>query len=778
MGQVAQSLRKALFGPLAAPEELCPAIDAARLRHFERFAPMASLYAFLNALVLDFAFWPTPARWAPCIWCVITALVAIHHFRRAQATAKAKSDGRPPPPRFAGYLTSDDYVALHAFAGGALWGVVLAIMLVTGNGAGTTLVGMSAAGVMCVGSVLFAVHPRAAALYLGALALGVAVGWSIPDHMRAASAIALLGGLFLVLQRAVAMNAENFKRLRIERANFRRATDTTSLLLADFETHSTDWLWSVDGAGRLESISDRFFTETGIAREDLLGAQLTQLLDPESASAISELIREGSFSGAKVGAFVGGRQRWWSLSGRVRADGGFHGLGSDITRAVEAENRAAHSTLHDALTALPNREGLRAEIDAALATSDEDENLALLCVDLDNFKSVNDTMGHAAGDLFLKTVGARLALCAGPQAFISRMGGDEFAILIRGASRAEADDLAETVVDALLAPVVIGDREILSAGSVGVALFPEHGLDAATLMANAELALYRAKSEGRGCARFYEAGMDTAAREIAEMETDLRLALMNDSMEVYFQPLVDTRTHAISGYETLMRWNRPGHGMVSPAAFIERAEDIGVIVPLGEWVIRRAVAEAAAWNNDARVAVNLSPAQMGNPAIVSTVVAALAAAQLDPARLEIEITETIFLHDSEQNLRTLRALKEIGVRIALDDFGTGYSSLRYLQAFPFDKIKIDQCFVRDIDVQPGNRAIVRAVISLASELGMCVTAEGVETQRQADVLAELGCNEVQGYLYSRPVPSSSIEKKLAVQNQYGALTAWRARRAG
>jgi EAL domain-containing protein (putative c-di-GMP-specific phosphodiesterase class I) len=278
-------------------------------------------------------------------------------------------------------------------------------------------------------------------------------------------------------------------------------------------------------------------------------------------------------------------------------------------------------------------------------------------------------------------------------------------------------------------------------------------------MKNAELALYRAKAQGRGCARFFELGMEQDAQVRADLEADLRNALATDAMDVYFQPLLNTRTRKVAGYETLLRWNRPGHGLVSPATFIACAEETGIIVPLGEWVIRKAIQEASEWRDDVAVAINLSPAQMQNPSLLATVVGALAASQLDPGRLEIEITENVLMQETEQNLRTLHALRELGVKIALDDFGTGFSSLSYLRNFPFDKIKIDQRFVADIDTSTENQAIVRAIISLARDLGMRVTAEGVENEQQATVLAGLGCTEVQGFLYSRPLPSSELEKK-------------------
>ena len=456
---------------------------------------------------------------------------------------------------------------------------------------------------------------------------------------------------------------------------------------------------------------------------------------------------------------IGSREVWWSLSGQPAADGGWRGVCSDITRSRDAEARIAYVTEYDALTDLPNRAVLVRQLEIAEeAGRASDESFALFVIDLDNFKALNNTQGRPVGDAYLRVVAGRLRDCVGQTAFLARLGGDEFAVLHRDMRADDAGGVAELIVDALLAPVTLNGKEILAGGSVGVAMAPENGSDPAILMKNAELALYRAKAQGRGCARFFEPGMEENARVRADLETDLRTALASEAMDVYFQPLVNTRTRKVSGYETLLRWNRPGHGLVSPAVFISCAEETGIIVPLGEWVIRKAIEEAAQWRDDVTVAVNLSAAQMHNPSLVATVVGALAASQLDPSRLEIEIVESVLMDETEHNIRTLHALRQLGVKIALDDFGTGYSSLSYLRAFPFDKIKIDQRFVRDIDTSVENQAIVRAVISLARDLGVRVTAEGVENEQQAAILAGLGCTEVQGFLYSRPIPASEVEK--------------------
>jgi diguanylate cyclase (GGDEF)-like protein len=426
--------------------------------------------------------------------------------------------------------------------------------------------------------------------------------------------------------------------------------------------------------------------------------------------------------------------------------------------AAAIEARAAHYLRHDALTGMPNRAAFAEALNAAIATG---EPLAVLFVDLDKFKAVNDRLGLTAGDALLRQIGRRLAGCIEPGMTLARLGGDEFAVLAPGGDEESAQELADILVDALLAPALHEQRSVLLGGSIGVALGPHHGGDAATLIRNAELAVYQAKADGRGCVRFFRPGMDRDAMERAELATDLRVALAEGGMELFFQPLVDSVSGAVTGRETLLRWRRQGHGLITPARFIDMAETTGVIVPLGEWVIGRAIEEAAGWRDPVAVAINLSPLQIRESSLVGAVAAALDASGLDPARLELEVTESVLMAEADRALAALRELKALGVRIALDDFGTGFSSLAYLRVFPFDKLKIDQGFVRDLETSRASQAIVRAVISLAHELGMKVTAEGVETASQAAMLAEMGCREVQGYLYSRPQPAADIPRRAA-----------------
>jgi diguanylate cyclase (GGDEF)-like protein len=437
-------------------------------------------------------------------------------------------------------------------------------------------------------------------------------------------------------------------------------------------------------------------------------------------------------------------------------DGGAVRTYTDITARKEVERRIAHMARHDALTGLPNRVLLRERVEEALTQVTRDNaTLAVLCLDLDQFKGVNDTLGHPIGDALLKAVAERIRSQLSDNDTIARLGGDEFAILQVGAEQPQgAKALAGRIVQAMPEPVFVQGHKLNVGASVGIALAPSDGLDPDWLLKCADLALYRAKAAGRDTFRFFEAAMDTEAQTRRVLELDMRDALGKGEFHLHYQPFMDISRGEVVGLEALVRWQHPGRGLVSPDQFIPIAEENGLIVPLGEWIIRQACADAARFPAAARVAVNVSVAQFRSPHFVQTVVSALASSKLPPHRLELEITETVLMQGSDGALKALHQLRSIGVRIALDDFGTGYSSLSYLSSFPFDKLKIDRSFVRDLGDSPHCAAIVRAIIGLGASLGICTTAEGVETPEQLDFLREAGCTEAQGYLLSLPKPAN------------------------
>ncbi len=434
------------------------------------------------------------------------------------------------------------------------------------------------------------------------------------------------------------------------------------------------------------------------------------------------------------------------------------GVSEDISERKRAEAQIARLAHYDPLTELPNRVLFQQSLREALSRSARQaEPVAVHCIDLDRFKLVNDTLGHPAGDALLKAAAERLRGCAREGDTVARLGGDEFAVVQCGVVHgADASRLATRIVEAMAQPFDIHGQQVVAGASVGVAMSPQDGLEPDELLQKADMALYRAKNEGRGAFHFFERAMDETLQARRLLELDLRRALGAGEFTLHYQPLYSLTEDRITGCEALVRWCHPERGMISPAEFVPLAEEIGLIGAIGDWVLREACLEAGSWPAGIRLAVNLSPMQFRGRHLVESVISSLAASGLDPRRLELEITESVLLQDSAANLAVLHDLKSLGVRISMDDFGTGYSSLSYLRSFPFDKIKIDQTFVRDIIDDPNARAIIKAVTDLGASLGIVTTAEGVETVEQLEQLRRQGCQEIQGYLISRPVPPAEL----------------------
>lgn len=452
------------------------------------------------------------------------------------------------------------------------------------------------------------------------------------------------------------------------------------------------------------------------------------------------------------------------VDGRVLAvthkplpDGGWLTTHDDITELQRIEERIAYLAHHDSVTGLPNRISLRNRI---LANCTRGQDFVVLCLDLDHFKNVNDTLGHPVGDQLLKTVAERLKDCVAEGDCVARLGGDEFAVIHASSDLpGAASALATRICEVLREPFDLDGHQVVVGVSIGIAISPIDGRTPDDLLKNADLALYRAKEDERGSFRFFEAEMDRRMKERRQMETDLRAALNAGQFDLLYQPLVDARTNTISGFEALLRWNHPERGVTAPADFIPLAEEIGLIVPLGEWVVREACAEAAAWPEHIRIAVNVSAAQFRSGKLVSMVINALSATGLPPGRLELEITEAILLQYSQSTLQTLHMLRNLGVHITMDDFGTGNSSLSYLRSFPFDKLKIDGSFLKDLSDDAESQAIIRAVAHLGNSLGMITTAEGVETEEQLNRVVAEGYGEIQGFLYSAPLRPEELAER-------------------
>lgn len=452
--------------------------------------------------------------------------------------------------------------------------------------------------------------------------------------------------------------------------------------------------------------------------------------------------------------------------------GGWVAIHEDVTEKRIAEARIHHMARHDGLTNLPNRTHFKQQLEEALKRMPPGQELAVLCVDLDEFKNVNDTLGHPIGDALLESVADRLRASVRQTDTIARLGGDEFAIIqVMLEQPASARTLAQRIIEALSTPFDIGDHQISIGASIGVAVAPMDGEHADKLLKNGDMALYRAKGDGRNTYRFFEVAMDDRLQARRALELDLRRALLHDEFELYYQPIVDLCSNHISTLEALIRWRHPQRGMVLPSEFIPLAEDIGLIVPIGDWVLRRACLDAMAFPTNVRVAVNLSPAQFRNERLLESVVKALAVSKLPANRLELEITESVLLKEHEATLAVLHRLRAFGIRIALDDFGTGYSSVSYLRSFPFDKIKIDRSFIGNLSTDENSLALVRAVMVLGTSLAMETTAEGVETEDQLHHVRTEGCTHAQGFLFGEASPACEVPAILAAAGKRTAVAA-------
>lgn len=562
-----------------------------------------------------------------------------------------------------------------------------------------------------------------------------------------------------------------FATRRLRTRELKTANDMIERLLHQYSEHGSDCLVELDAAGIIIEPSERLCMLCGEAADAITGRKLITLFDtgPGRDALRAAAHRLQAFHDINISRTVNGERRWLSISGCPLFDAqgrhhGFRGFLRDVTDKHAAESKVLFLAHHDPLTRLVNRAQFHDRLAARLAER-QPEHVATLFADLDHFKLVNDSLGHAAGDRVLEVVAQRLVARAGPHDVVARLGGDEFALLLgRVQSVDAAMAVARRVVDDLSQPIEVEGRTIQMGASVGVALAPDHADNADELLRAADMALYEAKSAGRGVAALYHADMKRVLLDRRALELELRTALTKGEFELYYQPVHQLSTDRIAGFEALLRWRHPVRGMIGPDAFIELAERSGLIVPIGEWVLREALAEAVTWDEDLTVAVNVSAVQMRGDDLLRQVVSALSVTGLDPRRLELEITETVLMQDREACVAQLHRLRALGVRIALDDFGTGYSSLNYLRSFPFDKIKIDRCFIEDLCEGGERGAIVESVLNLAVRLNMQTIAEGVEDAAQLAVLRERGCSQVQGYLISKALPASELPvRRIAIK---------------
>jgi diguanylate cyclase (GGDEF)-like protein/PAS domain S-box-containing protein len=628
-----------------------------------------------------------------------------------------------------------------------------------------TVIGM----LMTASAIVLPAVPLATVIFITITGLSAVAGFAWAGMVD----MAVISAVFALVAGAGAVEgARNYLIARVAEAGMAEKSEVVSLLLREFEEGEADWLWQIDPARRVRSVSPRFAFALGIDPADIDGKPFVQLIAgpawetgqfPTSLHDLAErLKRRESFSNLLVRVSIKGQNRWWELSGTPKLDesgtfDGFRGVGSDVTEQRESSDKIAHMARYDTLTGLPNRMMLNEALGDAMRYAEQwRTKCAFLMIDLDRFKAVNDTLGHQVGDQLLAKVSARLKGLMSDNTICGRLGGDEFAVVIRDApSNDVVDRVAQAVIEQLSAPYEVDHHSLYVGASVGSAIGPRDGTTVETLMRNADLALYRSKEEGGNVHFTYEPALHAHAEERRKLEFSLRRALERNEFKLVYQPVVDATDETIVSFEALLRWHSEEHGFVGPDKFIPLAEDTRLIIPIGEWVLREACREAMNWPSNTKVAVNVSGEQLLDPNFAASVVGALASSGLPAQRLEIEVTESIFVRDAVTANAALEQIMSLGSSVALDDFGTGYSSLGYLRKLRFSTIKVDRSFVQGAATgNPESLAIIRAVVAMADSLEMSTTAEGVETEAELAMIRKLGCKKIQGYYFGRPMAAA------------------------
>ena len=731
-------------------------IQARSIRHQPIIQLIANLVCGALAIAISMAVVP---YWVLAAWALPLALLSIIGFFLGQRRSAN------------GALASDHSVfrklARHWSLSGAAWGA--SMPLFGWFGGMTELLGIWSVCVamMVYASMLMPSVPVVGTLFIGTVTLGGIAGWMLIEQYYLAVAA---GGLGLLLITGVLRTAQSQVLYQLASNVLQEKTETVSLLLREFEDSGADWLWQTDTARAVTHTSPRFAYALEAEARSIDGQPLLKLIAgdawetgiyPDALHDLAErLKRREAFSNLLVPVTFNGKTRWWELSAspRLSEDGaflGFRGVGSDVTEQRESADKISHLARFDTLTGLPNRLQLTETLGRALTESEKwRRRCGFFMIDLDRFKAVNDTLGHPVGDRLLAQVAKRLRMIMSDNELCGRLGGDEFAVVLMDSNdTVYVEKLAKTIIDALSKPYEIDQNTLFIGASIGSAVGPMDGRTVELLMRSADLALYRSKEDGGNTHHSYQHKLHANAEEKRVLEYELRHALERNQMHLEYQPVVSANgDHEITGFEALLRWKNPKFGNVSPVKFIPIAEDARLIVPIGAWVLRQACKDAMSWPDSTKVAVNISVDQLTSPNFMDMVVSALHDSKLPAWRLELEVTESIFLRDGGHTVQILDRLRKMGIKLSLDDFGTGYSSLGYLRNIRFDTIKVDRSFVQGAaKAKPESIAIIRAVVALSDALEITTTAEGVETEAEMIMIQQMGCTKIQGYYFGRPM---------------------------
>ncbi|MBC2774815.1 EAL domain-containing protein [Rhizobium sp. AQ_MP] len=748
-------------------------IRAIRLSVLSSSTPWMMAANLCNATLTIFVFQGSPS--APAVYAICGLLLAIIFY-----TSLSWWRNRKRGQRERASLRGTNRTVVYAAILSALWAAIDIVAYPSANETQRMVLIALTVGMAGGGGFALATIPPASIVFCGMIAFGAAIAL-----LRDGSIVgAYLFALYIVFAAIIIRSSLALCKSLTERVRAKLAADeqrdVIGLLLNDFEENASDWLWGVDSDLNLERASARFYDKLQIPENMVLGRPLMTIMPFSSVSLEGHDCRENfanclmsrqSFRDQDLCVEVGGELGIWSVTAKAIYDEqerfkGYRGVGRDVTANRESRLRIEHMARHDPLTEVGNRVLLSEDFERAVSRYERfGDAFSVLLLDLDRFKQVNDNFGHTAGDELLRTVASILSQLRGENDTLARVGGDEFAIL-----HACVDDprsaatLASRIIERFAHPITLGCGSAQIGVSIGIACAPIDGTEPDQLMRNADLALYRAKTDGRNRYRFFDSSLDAAARRRSLLEQELALAIAEESLTVHFQPLVSAETRQVVCAEALLRWNHPKLGAISPSEFIPIAEEAGQITAIGSWVLRQACRHAATWPDNVRVAVNLSSRQFLSPGLLPLIETAITENGLRSQRLEVEVTESLLMETAIGVEQTLESISRLGVRIALDDFGTGFSSLSYLRRYHFDKLKIDQSFISDLETNPDGRAIVDAVIRLAGELRMSVAAEGVETREQLERLRQMGCGEIQGFLTGRPMPVDAFEEYLKQTN--------------